>query len=592
MSDKKITATKDFVTDGIASTLTGAKTYSDNQDKITLANAKTYADEVGKTIQSSAKLYADEVGKTATTNAKSYTDTEIGKIKVPTKVSELENDGIYFTADKVYGTEVYDVERKEKTSIILTTPTKDESDTPPHTISTFTAQVPLKDYMEERISESVANRLRYRGVVATFNDLPTDATAGDICKVTETGSKYIYIDSKWQKIEEVDLSAYVKSGEVMNYVPKATPGNFGVVTTYLTGTPPYDRTIEMCIHDGIIQGLTPIASLEHFGGVKLSHKSLPDGKTKYGTYMHGHTLYAFGESGGGFDPKTKEIAIGLDANVYIDTPGIAIGYGATVSNHHGIAIGRNAYAYYAFGISIGYKAEGRTNGVAIGVNTVTCGTKGVAIGYGSTSKADGAIAIGASALAGENGIALGSGAYAHISSVAIGHGAYAPDNTVAFAVHESKFLVNSSGSGAHASTLVDVIKKYGGGNVTAYGWHMDTTTIDLTNHEVYWADYSFNSVTIKLPDFTNVSSSWYPKTATVPSRRILTIRFNNSNSKIAGFDNPSHSFYPRYEEDGTEEKDITNETFKSMDKVVIEMIPLGVNSSDQEWFIRWTKVTA
>lgn len=576
MADKKITATKEFVNNGIATakthadagdkaTLDSAKTYADGKDATTLTSAKTYADEVGKTIQSSAKLYADEVGKTATTNAKSYTDTEIGKIKVPTKVSELENDGVYFTADKVYGSEVYDVARKEKTSVILTTPIKDESDTPPHTISTFTAQVPLKNYMEERISESVANRLRYRGVVATFNDLPTDATAGDICKVTETGSKYIYIDSKWQKIEEVDLSAYVKSSEVMNYVTKATPGNFGIVTSYYQTEPPYDRTIEMYIHNGLIKGLTPIASLEHFGGVKLSHKSLPDGKTKYGTYMHGHTLYAFGESGGGFDPDTSSIVIGKSAKNTSSGPAVAIGMGAWVNGSHG---------------------------VAIGTNTITWAMNGVAIGTSSTANARDAIAIGTSALAGEDGIAIGYGAYAHVSAVAIGYGAYAPNNTVAFAVHESKILVNSSRSGAHTSTLVDVIKKYGGGKVTAYGWHNDTTTIDLTNHEVYWADYSSNSVTIKLPDFTNVSSYTYPRTATMPSRRILTIRFNNSNSKIAGFDNPSHSFYPRYEEDGTEEKDITNETFKSMDKVVIEMIPLGVNSSDQEWFIRWTKVTA
>lgn len=572
MSDKKITATKDFVTDGIASTLTGAKTYSDNQDKITLANAKTYADEVGKTIQSSAKLYADEVGKTATTNAKSYTDTEIGKIKVPTKVSELENDGIYFTADKVYGSEVYDVERKEKTSVILTTPVKDESDTPPHTISTFTAQVPLKDYMEERISESVANRLRYRGVVATFNNLPTDATAGDICKVTETGSKYIYIDSKWQKIEEVDLSAYVKSNEVMNYVPKASSrtGTFGVVSSYYATEPPYDRTIKMYINDGLIKGLTPIASLEHFGGVKLSHTSLPSGMTKYGTYMHGHKLYAFGPSGGGFDPDVDSIVIGSNAEDRGWGPSVVIGVNATVGGSHGIAIGTNNQTY---------------------------GMSGIAIGESSTANADNAIAIGSSALAGENGIALGYRAYAHISAVAIGHGAYAPNNTVAFAVHESKILVNSNGIGAHASTLVDVIKKYGGGGggggTTAYGWHSDSSTINLTDHEVYWSDYALgNSITIKLPDFTDVHSTSWPRTATVPPRRILTIRFNNSNSKIAGFDNPSHSFYPRYEDDGTNEKDITNETFKSMDKVVIEMIPLGVNNSDQEWFIRWTKVTA
>lgn len=558
MSDKKITATKDFVTDGIASTLTGAKTYSDNQDKITLANAKTYADEVGKTIQSSAKLYADEVGKTATTNAKSYTDTEIGKIKVPTKVSELENDGIYFTADKVYGSEVYDVERKEKTSVILTTPVKDESDDPPHTISTFTAQVPLKDYMEERISESVANRLRYRGVVATFNDLPTDATAGDICKVTETGSKYIYIDSKWQKIEEVDLSAYVKSSEVMNYVPKATPGSFGVVTAYRSTPPPYDRTIDMCIEHGIIKGLTPIASLEHFGGVKLSHTSLPSGMTKYGTYMHGHKLYAFGSSSGGFNPNTKRIAIGLDSNVYIDTPGIAIGYGATVSNHHGIAIGTSAYAYSAYGISIGYRALGRTNGVAIGYR-----------------------------------------ALANHRSVAIGYEAYARHEGVfAFAQNEHKIFLNSTRSGGHISSLTDVIKKYAmaGGFTEAYGYHMDDTTIDLTEHEIYWSDLQgTSSITIRLPDFTSIKHGSYPVRYNVPNRRVLTIRFNLANSKITSFENPSNTINPRYEENGTTEKDITNETFGVMDKVVIEMIPLGscsLGGREQDWLIRWTKVTA
>ena len=48
MSEKKITATKDFVTTGIAATLEAAKTYSDDQDKAMLTDAKAYSVEIGR----------------------------------------------------------------------------------------------------------------------------------------------------------------------------------------------------------------------------------------------------------------------------------------------------------------------------------------------------------------------------------------------------------------------------------------------------------------------------------------------------------------------------------------------------------------
>lgn len=542
MSEKKITATKDFVNDGITT-------------------AKAYADEVGKTVQSSVKLYADEVGKTATKNAKSYTDTEIGKINVPTKVSELENDGVYFTADKVYGIPVYDL-TGDVTSIMVEIPNKDESENPPHELSTFSAVVPTREHVEKKITDSVENRLRYRGVVATFNDLPTDATACDICKVTETGSKYIYIDSKWQKIEEVDLSEYVKSSEVMNYVPRASYDVAGVVKVSQSGSDATELKTYIS-GDNRLYASLPNASHNSVGGVKTSHTSLPSGKTRFGTFMgDGHKLYAFGDAG--VDRWGKKVNIGYDSNVYIDIPGVAIGFGATVSERHGIAIGTNAYAYNPYGVSIGYRAQGCSYGVAIGYNT-----------------------------------------WADHKSVAIGHNAYARNEGVfAFAQNEHKIILNSTRSGGHGCSLTDVIKKYAGGSSGGsgteaygyhYGYHLVDSTIDMTEKEVCWFDLNVDTINIRLPDFTLTKFTGYPVEYKIPNRRVLTIRFNLANSRISSLENPSNTINPRYEEDGAVEKDITEETFGVMDKVVIEMIPLGTNhtaAQDQNWFIRWTKITA
>lgn len=67
----------------------------------------------------------------------------------------------------------------------------------------------------QRIKDSLGNIYVFKGSVATFEDLPTNASIGDVYDVLDTGKNYAWDGSKWDDIGgTVDLSSYAKTSYV------------------------------------------------------------------------------------------------------------------------------------------------------------------------------------------------------------------------------------------------------------------------------------------------------------------------------------------------------------------------------------------
>lgn len=61
----------------------------------------------------------------------------------------------------------------------------------------------------------ISSVYKFKGSVATYNDLPTGATVGDVYNVTDTGANYAWDGSAWDKLSEtVDLSSYATTAYV------------------------------------------------------------------------------------------------------------------------------------------------------------------------------------------------------------------------------------------------------------------------------------------------------------------------------------------------------------------------------------------
>lgn len=61
----------------------------------------------------------------------------------------------------------------------------------------------------------ISSVYKFKGSVATYNDLPTGATVGDVYNVADTGANYAWDGSAWDKLSEtVDLSSYATTAYV------------------------------------------------------------------------------------------------------------------------------------------------------------------------------------------------------------------------------------------------------------------------------------------------------------------------------------------------------------------------------------------
>lgn len=86
-----------------------------------------------------------------------------------------------------------------------------------------------KAYVDSTVSSAVSSVFKFKGTVATVNDLPSSATEGDVYHVTAKHGEYIYakVDgattATWESLGEiVDLSAYALSADVIQRVTGAT----------------------------------------------------------------------------------------------------------------------------------------------------------------------------------------------------------------------------------------------------------------------------------------------------------------------------------------------------------------------------------
>lgn len=144
------------------------------------ANLKTKVD----TIAENAQVNVIESVSVNGTNL-SVTNKNVN-VTVPTKVSELTNDSGYLTThqslDNYY--------------------TK--------------TQVAANYYNKTEIDGKLTSAMHYKGSVATFNDLPTDAAVGDFYNITANGANYAWDGTKWDETGAIaDLTPYLKIADVI-----------------------------------------------------------------------------------------------------------------------------------------------------------------------------------------------------------------------------------------------------------------------------------------------------------------------------------------------------------------------------------------
>lgn len=76
----------------------------------------------------------------------------------------------------------------------------------------------LKETIEKEIIEQGGTVFVYKGQVATYEDLPTDAEPGDVYDVEDTGANYVWNGHSWDKLSEIiDLSGFVKTTDFEEY---------------------------------------------------------------------------------------------------------------------------------------------------------------------------------------------------------------------------------------------------------------------------------------------------------------------------------------------------------------------------------------
>lgn len=124
--------------------------------------------------------FTNEKDAQITTNASNITtlqSTKADKTEIPTKTSQLTNDSGFITKN------VDDLANYYKKS---------------------------ETYNKTEIDGKVSSVYKYKGTVATYEDLPsTDLTIGDVYNVEEDGSNYAWTGSTWDKLGgDIDLSEY------------------------------------------------------------------------------------------------------------------------------------------------------------------------------------------------------------------------------------------------------------------------------------------------------------------------------------------------------------------------------------------------
>lgn len=171
----------------------------------TTAQMETYVQTNGGKIN---KIKVNGVEQTIDTSDKSV------NLTVPTKVSEITNDGDGTTGSK-FATESYVDQNGGKIDVIkvngtaqtitnkevdLTVPTK-VSDLTNDGDGTTGSKFATEDVVDTKISAAVSSAYKYKGSVATVENLPSSGnTAGDVWDVQSTGINYAWTGTAWDAL--------------------------------------------------------------------------------------------------------------------------------------------------------------------------------------------------------------------------------------------------------------------------------------------------------------------------------------------------------------------------------------------------------
>ena len=123
------------------------------------------------------------------------------------------------------------------------------------------ARIDLSDYARK---SDVASALKYKGSVASFSNLPTSPSIGDLYTVEDENVNYAWDGEKWNKMGSgIDISNYYTKGEVnnllSNYAEKSSIPVQGMIedgnTGYITGGQIYSSVPTVAITSNTIDGL-------------------------------------------------------------------------------------------------------------------------------------------------------------------------------------------------------------------------------------------------------------------------------------------------------------------------------------------------
>lgn len=126
------------------------------------------------------------------------------KPTIPTKTSDLQNDSGYVTTD------TDDLENYYTKS---ETYNKNEVYDKDETYSKSEVYNKSETYNKTEIDNKVSSVYKYKGSVATYNDLPSSGlSVGDVYNVEDTGDNYAWTGMAWDRLGgDIDLSDYVKN---------------------------------------------------------------------------------------------------------------------------------------------------------------------------------------------------------------------------------------------------------------------------------------------------------------------------------------------------------------------------------------------
>ena len=173
--------------------------------------------------------YGGKIDKITVNGTEQTITNKTVALTVPTKVSELQNDGDG-TTGSAFATEAYVDQNGGKIDVIkvngtaqtitnkevnLTVPTK-TSDLTNDGDGSAGSTFPTTSEMETAISSAVSAVYKYKGSVATVADLPASGnTTGDVYDVQETGVNYAWNGTAWDALGTyVDTSLYWAKSEL------------------------------------------------------------------------------------------------------------------------------------------------------------------------------------------------------------------------------------------------------------------------------------------------------------------------------------------------------------------------------------------